>query len=234
MPEIQCDNCGKTFEKVTSQIAKTKNHFCCRKCFGEWNTQNKVGKNHPTYTRVKRECETCGKLFEVTPSELKKGWGRYCSQECHYNAGRTDCTCKQCGQAFTTPKNQVERITGGGSFCSKQCRREWQSIHTPKTPVYVMYGADNPRWLGGRNGWRGDNWRSQSAKARKRDGHKCKICGIDEKKTGRKLHVHHIKPFADFDGDWKQANRLSNLISLCPRCHQLAEHQLVPFQPPLL
>ncbi|WP_431731888.1 HNH endonuclease [Bacillus timonensis] len=33
--------------------------------------------------------------------------------------------------------------------------------------------------------------------------------------------MHHIIPFREFDGDWKSANKLSNLVSLCEYpCHR--------------
>ena len=40
---IQCDNCNKIFKTKNSIINKSKNHFCCQKCYWEWeygNTDN--------------------------------------------------------------------------------------------------------------------------------------------------------------------------------------------------
>jgi predicted HNH restriction endonuclease len=43
---------------------------------------------------------------------------------------------------------------------------------------------------------------------------------------GYSLDVHHIVPFRTFKGDWRKANELSNLITLCRNCHRKAEVSL--------
>lgn len=46
---------------------------------------------------------------------------------------------------------------------------------------------------------------------------------------GPPLHVHHVRPFRDFgylpgrNSNYKQANELDNLVTLCPSCHRRAE-----------
>ena len=40
---------------------------------------------------------------------------------------------------------------------------------------------------------------------------------------GRSLDVHHIIPFRRFAGDWRAANDLANLLTLCPTCHAKAD-----------
>jgi DEAD/DEAH box helicase domain-containing protein len=46
------------------------------------------------------------------------------------------------------------------------------------------------------------------------------MCGTPE--HDRQHHVHHKLPFRQFSG-YRQANQLSNLITLCPACHRRAE-----------
>jgi DEAD/DEAH box helicase domain-containing protein len=71
----------------------------------------------------------------------------------------------------------------------------------------------------------GPNWSAQRRKALERDDHRCQICGA----TGGDLHVHHIRPFRDFDyvrgenENYRFANEIENLVTLCPSCHQRAE-----------
>jgi predicted HNH restriction endonuclease len=48
------------------------------------------------------------------------------------------------------------------------------------------------------------------------------MCGITEEEHGRQLDVHHKVPFRLFDSPI-EANRLSNLISVCPSCHKKLE-----------
>lgn len=54
-----------------------------------------------------------------------------------------------------------------------------------------------------------------------RDQYQCKSCGLSESQAGP-LHVHHIRPFRLFASPL-EANRLENLVSLCPTCHRRAE-----------
>lgn len=80
----------------------------------------------------------------------------------------------------------------------------------------------------------GPNWQEQRRKALERDNYRCRTCGAaaDEEEgatRGRSLHVHHLRPFRDFgyvpqrNEQYVQANRLENLITLCPTCHRRAE-----------
>jgi DEAD/DEAH box helicase domain-containing protein len=66
----------------------------------------------------------------------------------------------------------------------------------------------------------GKNWAAQRDQARARDAYTCQVCGTLEQ--GRSHDVHHIKPFRSF-ASYQEANRLDNLITLCPGCHQRAE-----------
>ncbi len=66
----------------------------------------------------------------------------------------------------------------------------------------------------------GPNWKTQRQRARERDRFRCRICGIPEQVHSH--DVHHIKPFRTFPS-YKEANELSNLITLCPNCHQCTE-----------
>ena len=66
----------------------------------------------------------------------------------------------------------------------------------------------------------GPNWASQRDQARARDGYRCQICDVPE--AGRSHDVHHKVPFRTF-ASYRQANQLTNLITLCRPCHRRAE-----------
>jgi DEAD/DEAH box helicase domain-containing protein len=75
----------------------------------------------------------------------------------------------------------------------------------------------------------GPNWESQRDAARARDGFRCQQCNALEPRGGPQHHVHHLRPFREFgyvrgeNENYKLANELDNLITLCPPCHRKAE-----------
>lgn len=87
-----------------------------------------------------------------------------------------------------------------------------------------MVGSKNPQWTGGKLNYYGENWIQQNQRARQRDHFTCQRCGITESQLGKNLDVHHVKPFK-LCANHKEANRLENLISLCPPCHRRAENK---------
>jgi len=66
----------------------------------------------------------------------------------------------------------------------------------------------------------GANWRGITFQIRQRDGFCCRSCGTKE--SGQAFNVHHIVPFRKFVTA-EEANHATNLATLCPRCHRLAE-----------
>lgn len=74
----------------------------------------------------------------------------------------------------------------------------------------------------------GPNWPRQREAARARDGYRCVLCGTAET-PGREHDVHHKKPFRSFgyipgfNHNYRQANALDNLVTLCRSCHQRVE-----------
>lgn len=66
----------------------------------------------------------------------------------------------------------------------------------------------------------GPAWNRIRLAVRQRDHFTCQLCGQLERDQA--LHVHHKIPFRQFT-DPVEANRLDNLITLCPTCHQMVE-----------
>ncbi len=73
----------------------------------------------------------------------------------------------------------------------------------------------------------GPGWGQIRERVRARDGYKCQVCGAPE--TTRQHDVHHKVPFRSFlragtlELARQEANRLENLVTLCPSCHKKAE-----------
>lgn len=99
----------------------------------------------------------------------------------------------------------------------------WLGV-TPEAQVALMQAG---QWRDSPNEY-GPNWQEQRRRVRARDGYCCAECGAPEPQN-RQHDVHHLVPFRTFgyipglNENYQQANRLSNLLLLCRRCHQRLE-----------
>ena len=69
----------------------------------------------------------------------------------------------------------------------------------------------------------GPDWPRLRLAVRTRDGFRCRVCGAPE--NGREHDVHHKTPFRAFSSA-AEANRMENLVTLCPSCHRNAEQNV--------
>jgi 5-methylcytosine-specific restriction endonuclease McrA len=223
----RCDFCNTEFETSPHKKKKNKNIFCSANCFQEWkriNTPN--GKDSQYYNRIETKCDYCGNVLHRTPWKIENRNNQFCNKECNNNWLRLNARrgsenpqystiekpCSYCGKAL---KRQPWQANGyEHTFCNKTCHGKWQSEN--------LIGENNPLWQGGHTEYRGSNWHIQRHLARERDNNTCQHCGVTRDQIGRELDVHHIIPFRHFD-DYRIANALPNLITLCGSCHMKAE-----------
>lgn len=71
----------------------------------------------------------------------------------------------------------------------------------------------------------GDNWEELSAACKKRDNYTCRKCGYNRRTSHevRQLHADHIIPLTK-----NGPNKLSNLQTLCTKCHQFKTNRNRP------
>lgn len=159
-------------------------------------------------------CDFCGCEFRDTHKDR-----RFCSKGCygswqsqnrvgedaaHWQGGSVELNCETCGASYSAKPNQAE----SSRFCSRPCQYE------------ALSGEGSPAWKGGFERYRGANWNRQQDRCRVRDDHTCQGCGVRQEELDRALDVHHIVPFRLFGVEnYKEANKLSNLVSLCASCH---------------
>ena len=207
--KVKCTQCKATVEKKPSEFKRTKNFFCSKECF------DKFQKKSITVKCIEKKKEM------VRPPSQTKGGKLFCSIKCRTesNIKKTSKKCYQCEKEFPIwPWHIRER-----NFCSVECRRIGHSK--------IMSGEKSVMWKGGWKSYYGENWNRQSREARKRDNYTCQHCGLKESDHYRALDVHHKKPFSDFcyipgeNDNYKKANVLSNLITLCPSCHGKADRK---------
>jgi len=202
-----CIYCGVLF------TANRTDQVSCRK-------RDKQHRPDETPKTVSCSCVVCNKKLDVRTGDynrtMKQRGYMSCSSACTYIQKGISVAfeCSTCGKVFYRGKcNQTS--TAKFHFCSSDCQRandEWR----PR-------GIDSYLYKDGKKSMsRGDGWIATRRTVRARDGYTCQHCGITEEELGKRLDVHHIKPFKEFEKS-SDANVLENLISLCPSCHHKME-----------
>jgi DEAD/DEAH box helicase domain-containing protein len=97
----------------------------------------------------------------------------------------------------------------------------WLALEESTVEILREWGV----WRNDPNDY-GPGWGKLRAQVRARDGYRCQVCGAPEQE--REHDVHHkipLRVFIETSGgvNLAQANRLENLITLCPACHRRAE-----------
>lgn len=208
-----CQHCAGAFSAKAAEVNRGKGLYCSRAC-----------RDASRQKRTERTCSQCSQRFEIKSSDLKYGRGLYCSKTC-YDAARgdgvwADGICDDCKQPFSFRQSEPRR------FCSEACyRRAFSDGGAPR-------GERHGNWRNGNAEQQlsyGPSWRRARREARERDG-RCMDCDITPAELGRALDVHHIEPFRTFGIErHREANDLTNLVSLCRRCHrQRDRHRIGP------
>lgn len=214
---VQCSFCGNTLKRKPSEIRKKS--FCNHECKKRYQLANGHLINQHLRKDVTILCQSCGGEFIVPKNREKTA--KYCSRNCLGKANgkrgkeqykkRVKVYCANCQTGFEKKPSTVKEL----NFCSIECMGTYYSESK------MFAGENSGTWAGGDIDYYGPNWLSQRRMARKRDNYTCQDCGIKEEEYGSELSVHHLMPFRDFNGDWKKANELSNLITLCEYpCHR--------------
>jgi hypothetical protein len=162
---------------------------------------------------------------------------KYCSLVCRrLHRKASPKRCLNCDTLFTPIKrNSLGRWISynDGKLCSASCQLAWVSNNEArKRKISEAFTGDkHPNWQGGKAqlnniSHRGPNWLKQREAALKRYGRSCVDCGMTEAQClaaySRGLDIDHEVPFHNF-GDYRKANRVSNLRPRCASCHKVAE-----------
>lgn len=225
-----CQGCGKEIPGFTWYPRR----FCSYTC----KYANYSKPSHP----ITVTCANCGVIFKKYPGAAQlKAQNHFCCKKCHddwqgngnHPTGELSPSyrsikvkCAYCSTELIRQPWQVHGYTH--QFCNGHCHGKWRSQN--------MTGPHSTAWKGGKLPYYGPNWIEQRDAALDRDSHRCQHCGKPERKNGRKLDVHHIKPFRAFgyivgkNDAYLKANVPTNLISLCRHCHRKLEHGRISVQ----
>lgn len=135
---VPCNFCGKEFSRNPYQLENSKNHFCSKECYD--NFQRRL--------RTTLICKECGTTFGATPLEIQRG-RCFCSRFCanKYRRGKKKSgakgkmcrVCKICGTSFYVWPSRISQYNGrGGRFCSNACNAKWISLN--------LRGENHPNW----------------------------------------------------------------------------------------
>lgn len=242
---VRCDQCGSVERRNRTHTEASDTHLCSVECESKWKENKEVTEDHNFWKGGKNAyaCDYCSDTVMKFPSVAEQAERNFCDEECHrkwqsecrpseehnwWKGGPVSVECAECDSDLERKPALVkerERF-----FCSKECEAEWK--------VGRNTGEDHPNWKGGVKMLYGRNWPEQRRKRREYDDHQCVVCSMSNEEhkevNGCQLHVHHIQPASTFliDDrriDYKRANRLENLITLCYKCHNRWEG--IPLRP---
>lgn len=232
---VSCDYCGAEIERTPWELNYRKLHFCNRICQAKGVGERQRGDNNPAFNSAEILCGFCGKLLLVPQHAQNSYTNHFCNLRCRsqwrtihfrgsnnpsYDGGLILENCVECFTLCRRTKSKLKR-NHNRAFCSYRCYGVWRSRE--------IVGEKHPRWSGGKIPYYGPNWRRQRRAARKRDNFTCRVCAVTELVLGKSLDVHHVIPFRRFNyvvgenSNYKPANALSNLVSLCFDCHPRVE-----------
>lgn len=204
-----------------------------RKSISESRKGKGCGESNARWTpKVYKKCDQCDGNMVTTAYRLSKGMGKYCSKEC-FNLSKVGQpskkrngetrNCLQCDKEFYAPERKTKE--GNGKYCSRECHSLSRVGKDPWNKGKVcpnIAGENNPAWKGGtaseyeliKGSREYKLWRKS---VYERDFYTCQSCGAKpDRKTGLKIHAHHILSFAEFP---HKRTDISNGVTLCEPCH---------------
>lgn len=216
-----CPVCGKEFGHSFKK-SRLEKAVCCSASCRQRLKADPVNKT----TLI---CVICGKSFEAWASRNRSCCSRKCASALNGRKSKPSLQrpdsfrtvyCEQCSTPYTVHVSQI--TLRHSRFCSRACQSKWVSEN--------RVGVNHPNYIGGaRYRDRGRNWSMQRKLTLQRDDYTCQVCGLRRQDSPKlTIHVHHITPYREFNGDYLEANRLSNLITLCHSCHVQVEQNKIP------
>jgi hypothetical protein len=186
-------------------------------------------------------CKHCGKLFEKPYSCSLNAWNnrkKFCSKICKYLFQENKHTWNFGKKMGAMPEAQRIKISN-----ANKGTKTWNTGLTKETDPKVKEmskkiaangshffeaGEKHPAWKGGTSPERarcmcGKEYKQWRLDVYKKDGYTCQLC----KKTGKKLHAHHLQPYAEHP---QLRTCVDNGVTLCKDCHRIVHFKTNPIR----
>jgi len=219
MIKKKCQYCGKNFK--VHNYRKDEAKYCSRNC--AYNSRK-------LKTQKLYKCDYCGNIFSAYKSMQESNKYHYCCNDCKHNHCKIRCSSGLSDQTKLKISLGKKRFDISKDFLIKEYANK--ELTTIKSVADIVGCANCTilKWLKKYNIKTKPSYKflptikksntndcefefkRYSEPAKKYYGKKCMICGYD-----KSIAVHHIVP-KKFGG----RSTLSNLIPLCPNCHQEA------------
>lgn len=237
MKALTCENCGDEFERYPSQITDGDN-FCSRDCMYDWREDNTFYSKYPELEDrefIRERHHDRGMTMEEIAEEVGCS-----SSQVHKRARQHDIEPQRekyvelADEDWLRKHNHEKEMRLYEMANLIGCTRSAVGFAMRRKDLEVKRHHSNPKgenspfWEEGYDHYYGPNWQEKREEARSRDNYRCQDCGVHEDELDIPLHVHHINPLKNFD-DVEEANKLTNLVSLCQPCHNRWEG--IPLKP---
>ena len=212
---VKCEWCNKKVLIFPSRLKQQKHIFCKnnRKCSREWMSENYKNDNNHSYidgrSLKKYYCIDCGEEISIKAKRCTGCRALFAVGKNNPSWKRIELKCNFCKKIYYRPTWYIKKKKSEYHYCSRKCKQVGQAKYFigKKSNLYI-HGKYNPKYPPEFN-------EPLKAFIRKRDGGKCMNCEAPQKEFKKLLDVHHI----DYN---KKHNDTVNLITLCCRCHSLA------------
>jgi len=184
------------------------------------------------FSQIEVECGFCKTKIFKKKCHTEQHKVFFCNHKCHagYKKGkpslhyaRKSVACTECGETLIRKRCEINKNKNGRFFCDQICAGIWKCKNLTGDKVY--------NYRGGYEKWEnyGPSWPWARKQALERDNHTCQNCGKTKQDLGKEPDVHHKIPFRFFGLErHEKANRLSNLVCYCPKCHKDIEERDLP------
>lgn len=228
-----------------------KRRFCSRRCAAICRPQSVVDKI--ATSRRAHEQSPEGKLSRLRTNNGIRQWRNLHPDQVHAAQNKRQKTILANNSNRTiAEKRKAYFRTPDGMATKERYRQQYTGVKRPHIRESVKAGLrqfwDSPdgwelrRTLSERrtNGLEdtpyGPGWPQAAHRARERD-RCCQSCGVTQAMHRRALPVHHIYPKRMFryipgkNENYRWANHLANLVTLCDVCHRKIEMQVLKVPP---